>query len=148
MFAESVVTVPGPVERVWSLLYSPSCAVAFGHAINAWRDPVTPMGVGEIQVYVTEVDGDRTTLRHRVLELEEGRRALTESLDSQFREYAETILTPVGDDGCVQVVHRGWFLLPRDTPEQVRSLLQEAVDQWADDISKSVPGLCDPGQRT
>jgi Polyketide cyclase / dehydrase and lipid transport len=147
VFAESVVIVPGPVERVWALLHSPSSAVALGVAIDAWREPGTPVGVGEIQVYVYEVDGDRKTSRNRVLKYEEGRRAVTEALDSEFQEFAETTVTPVGDDGSVQVAHRGWFLLPRDTPLQTCSLLQAAADQWADGITEHLPGLCDPRRR-
>ena len=145
--AESVVRVPGPTSRVWALVKSPASAVAlFPECIDAWREPGSPVGLGEVQVSLMEVAGVRHQYRNKIIAFEDGRRAVTELADPGFgaRLLVETVVSPINEVGHddVEVTHRRWAVLATEVPAEVLAAVQQELDRWAQTISSRLPAHC------
>ena len=71
-------------QHVWDLIRPAEAALYDPAVLEAYVEPGTGPGVGEVQVSVTERDGVRTVTRNRVLHEEPPFLAITEVLDQEW----------------------------------------------------------------
>lgn len=77
--------VPGVTpQQVWDLIRPAEAALQDPTVVEAYAEPGTGPGVGEIQVFVYEVDGDRRVARSRILHEDPPFLALTEVLGDEL----------------------------------------------------------------
>lgn len=112
--------------------------------VDAWREPGSPIGLGEIQVVVAVIDGVKTQLRNEVIAYEEGRRAVAELEGSRpdMRMVSETVIAPDADGDEVEVVHRAWLTLPPGSPQALVAQNQQHLDTWAQAVDARLPDYC------
>jgi hypothetical protein len=142
--AESVVLVSGSLARIWALLHDPQSATALDEGVvDAWREPGSPAGLGEIQVQDVDVDGTRVRVRAEVTAYDHERRAVLEVIEPHlnFRILSETVVEAASTD-VVRVTLRGMRVVPPGRSAVEMAQHQEALDRWAKRVTEVLPEYC------
>lgn len=133
----------GPASEVWPLIRSPRAGVVLQRrCIDAWIEPGSPSGVGEIQVYRIRMAGLLPVdIRTEVIAYEDGKRAVTKALDGLGDACVETTLSDEDADGFVVLRLRSWHVVPAGRPMRTVRSAQRHLDKWAADIAARLPLL-------
>lgn len=117
------VDLPRPAEAVWAFMVPAASNTLLSDDTELGVSlPGPSESIGEIQVVVNRVDGQRQAIAFVVVELEPARRASTRTLTSPYPAGGTLTLEPLGDDSC-RLTQQFWVDLPPGTPvDSVREI--------------------------
>lgn len=105
-------------QQVWDLIRPAEAALYDPSVVEAYAEPGTGPGVGEIQVFVYEQDGARRVSRSRILHEDPPHLALTEILGDDV-PHGMTFRLQARDDATMLQVTHGVDLLNEYVPDHV-----------------------------
>ncbi len=131
------VELPAPAATVWDLMWDPARNGLFdpGHEHGFTVPGTPPQEVGELQLVTSrDADGKRTVHLLEVVEIEPGRRAVTECTGCGHDSGAVLDLEALTDDSC-RLTQVQWTVLPTGTfarlVEPNRARLRRSLDDLA-----------------
>ena len=135
---ESVtIVLPAPAAEVWDLLWDPAQAALLDpdHELGVGVPGTPVQDVGELRLMTSrDVDGRRTAHLIEVVDLEPGRRAITECTGCGHERGTILDVEALAEDTC-RVTQVQWQLLPTGTlvrqVETDRALLRKRLDDLA-----------------
>jgi hypothetical protein len=142
----ATVELPRSAATMWSFIADPASTAEFDESTEVGVIlPGSPLGLGEIQVFIQHTDGERTGAVLEVIEFEPGRRAVTRTLDSPSR-YGTITVEPLGPGRC-RLTQKFSVDVPAGAPAALVRMYHEGYKQQLRTmmarLTELAPGLPD-----
>jgi hypothetical protein len=124
--AESAtVDLPQSAAVIWSFMADPASSTQLDLGVEAaFTLPGSPIGPGEIQVFLQRTPEGRHLEALEVIEFEPDRRAVTRTLTGTYPSFGILTVEPLGSESC-RLTQEHRIYLPAGTPVATVRLLRE-----------------------
>ncbi|HEY3558877.1 MAG TPA: SRPBCC family protein [Kribbella sp.] len=133
------VELPHDPKAVWHFLEDPRSSIALSDRVShAERLTGTPLGLGQVQLFIHHTNTGRAGSMLEVVAYEPGRRAVTRTLTSPGGG-GELVVEPLAA-GC-RVTQTHWMTLPVGTSSRVAKLTRRVLREHLDDFAQRLANL-------
>lgn len=129
------IELPHDPAAVWNFLEDPQSSILLSDRTSrAERLSGTPVGLGEIQLFIQEIDSGRVGSMLEVVAYEPGRRAVTRDISGGPRGGGELLVEPLSA-GC-RVTQSHWVILPVGTSSRTAKVTRQVFRAHLDDFGR------------